>query len=202
MIVGQLVRLRPYEREDVKTEHHWRRSPEYLGGLAQTSLAALEKEFEQLLADPKRVKFVVETADGRPIGLVENLNLSWRQRQAQLSINIWEPKNRGQGYGTEATLLFLYYLFGPMNLHRVWIEGPAGNQAGIASFKRCGFRVEGTLREVYSPHEMACVDYVLMAVLRREFVDVWQQYKQECERTDLPDISLEGTVVGMPAPVA
>lgn len=202
MIAGRLVRLRPYEREDIRVEHTWRRSPDFYGGLTQVSLAALEREFDQRLDDPAKAKFIVETVDSRPVGYVESMNLDWHKRQARMSIHIWEMKNRGQGYGTESTLLFLYYLFGPLNLHRVWLDGPSTNVSAINSFKKCGFRVEGTLREVYSDLQMACIDFTLMAVLRREFVDVWQRYKDECERSDLPDISLEGSMVGVPSPVA
>lgn len=200
MISGRLVRLRPYERDDVKVEHQWRRSPDFYGGLTQKSMAALEREFEAALDDTRTTKFIVETVDGRPIGYAESQGLSWRKRQTQMSIHIWEPKNRGHGYGTEATLLFLYYLFGPINLHRVWLEGPSSNEAAINSLKKCGFRIEGTQREVYSETALACTDYTTMAVLRREFVEIWQRYKAECERSDLPDISLEGTMVGMPSP--
>lgn len=75
----------------------------------------------------------------------------------------------GQGYATEATQLMLAYCFLRLNMNRVYLKVYADNARAISLYERCGFKVEGTLRE--SRFEGGGFkDVLIMSILRREFM--------------------------------
>ncbi|GAF14741.1 ribosomal-protein-S5p-alanine acetyltransferase [Bacillus sp. JCM 19045] len=59
---------------------------------------------------------------------------------------IGSPEARNQGYGTEALNLLVHFLFADMNLNRVQLDTWSGNERALHVYKKCGFEVEGLLR--------------------------------------------------------
>ena len=57
------------------------------------------------------------------------------------------PSARGRGFGTETLDLLAGYGFDVLGLHRLQLETLADNEAMIASARKAGYRLEGTLRE-------------------------------------------------------
>lgn len=53
----------------------------------------------------------------------------------------------GRGIGSEATRLLLDYAFGRVGLHRVQLEVFAFNPRARRAYEKCGFEVEGRMRE-------------------------------------------------------
>ncbi len=86
-----------------------------------------------------------ETA--RPIGLIQYEGSAPRDRRAQLGLLIGEPDAWHQGYGPEATVLLLNWLFNHRNLHRVWLTVQANNPRAVRAYEKVGFAREGTYRE-------------------------------------------------------
>jgi len=99
-----------------------------------------------------------------PLGIVSLKDLNRRNGSAHLSI-ILQKKSWDKGYGTEAVKGVLTFLFDRKNLHRVWLRVAEHNERAIACYKKCGFRIEGTLREDHfagdawqSSHIMSVLD--------------------------------------------
>ncbi|MDO9414819.1 GNAT family N-acetyltransferase [Pararhizobium sp.] len=95
--------------------------------------------------------------------------LDHTDRRATFAIGIYDPARLGKGLGTEAAQLVLHYAFSTLKLHRVSLRVLAYNSRAIASYKKCGFVIEGRQREA------ACVDGVweddiIMGIIDREFV--------------------------------
>ncbi len=63
------------------------------------------------------------------------------------------PRWRGQGYASEALLAATDWAFTEMNLWRVQLEHSVANVASCHVALRCGYRVEGTLREAFKDHD-------------------------------------------------
>jgi RimJ/RimL family protein N-acetyltransferase len=84
--------------------------------------------------------------DETPIGLISLWDRSIPHQAAELSIWIGQGHRNG-GAGTEALRLALRHAFGPMGLHKVYLRVLEYNARAIRTYQKCGFKIEGTLRD-------------------------------------------------------
>ena len=174
MIVGEKVRLRPIERDDLPRFVEWFGDPEvrrYLMLYLPFSLAQEEHWFENLQGRLERqedVLLAIETADGVHIGNIGLHSIKWKDRNAELGIAIGEKAYWSQGYGSDAIHTLLGLAFREMNLHRVFLRVDADNARGIRCYEKAGFQRDGTLREAVF-REGAYIDQLMMSILQSEF---------------------------------
>jgi RimJ/RimL family protein N-acetyltransferase len=174
MIVGEKVRLRPIERDDLPRFVEWFGDPEvrrYLMLYLPFSLAQEERWFENLQGRLERqedVLLAIETADGVHIGNIGLHSIKWKDRNAELGIAIGEKAYWSQGYGSDAIHTLLGLAFREMNLHRVFLRVDADNARGIRCYEKAGFQRDGTLREAVF-REGAYIDQLMMSILQSEF---------------------------------
>ena len=171
---GRIVRLRPLALEYAALEARWMADAEVRHWLHRSedgpehlTRTAIERKIGEVLADPTELRFVIETADGVPIGDVGFLGIHPHAR-AELSIKIGDKAYWSGGYGTDAIRCLLALAFGEMGLRRVTLIADADNARGVRCYEKCGFRHEGVLRA----HRLRYgkpIDMVAMAVLREEF---------------------------------
>jgi RimJ/RimL family protein N-acetyltransferase len=81
------------------------------------------------------------------IGSVGLANIDLVQRNAELFVFIGEKDSRNKGAALQAIRLMAAHGFNNFNLHRVWVRVFAFNVAGQHLFQKCGFAIEGRLRE-------------------------------------------------------
>ena len=174
MIVGEKVRLRAIERDDLPRFVEWFSDPDvrrYLDMYLPFSLAQEERWFESLqerLEKREVVMLTIETSGGAHIGNISLFDIHWKERHAELGITIGEKDYWGQGYGTDAVRTMLRLAFEEMNLHRVFLRVHADNARGIQCYEKVGFQKEGTLRENVF-REGAYIDMYVMGILESEF---------------------------------
>jgi RimJ/RimL family protein N-acetyltransferase len=174
MIVGERVRLRPIERDDLPRYVKWFADPEVRRHLAiylPFSLAQEERWFESLQGRLERgeaLVLAVETSRGVHIGNIGLHSINWKDRQAELGIAIGEKGFWGKGYGTEAVLTLLALAFHEMNLHRIFLRVDADNARGIRCYEKAGFRREGVFRDAVFRDGEYCDQYA-MSILETEF---------------------------------
>lgn len=171
MLRGERVTLRPFERADIPRLHELRANTE-LVMLANDqwdprSLAALERQFEQMLAASEPAWFVIEV-DGRVIGGANLHGQSRFEGVAEIGIFIYDPEYVGRGYGREAIALLLDWAFRVQNWRRIWLEALADNERAVRVYRACGFVQEGMLRQhAYSNGRYH--DVILMGLMREEW---------------------------------
>jgi diamine N-acetyltransferase len=174
MIVGEKVRLRPIERDDLPRYVEWFSDPEvrrHLLVYLPFSLAQEERWFENLLGQLERQKVVVlaiETAEGVHIGNTGLHAIDWRNRHAELGIMIGEKTHWNRGYGADAVRTLLELAFHEMGLHRVFLRVDVDNGRGIRCYEKVGFQREGIMREIVFK-EGRYEDQYLMSILQSEF---------------------------------
>lgn len=173
MIYGEKTRLRRIERQDIPTFVRWFSDPEVREFLLinrPISTAEEERWFERKLEEGSEI-FAIETADGTHIGNIELMDIDSRHRHAELGVVIGEKAYWGQGYGSDAIRTLLRFAFEEMNLHRVSLRVYEDNARGINAYEKCGFRIEGRLREaIYRKGRY--YDELIMGVLGPEFTAV------------------------------
>ena len=174
MIVGERVRLRPIERDDLPRFVEWFADPEvrrHLDLYLPFSMAQEERWFESLqerLDREEAVMLTIETAEGAHIGNVSLMPINWKDRSAELGITIGDKSYWGKGHGSDAVRTMLKIAFRKMNLHRVFLRVHEDNARGIRCYEKVGFQHEGTMRESVFK-EGKYYDVHFMSILKSEY---------------------------------
>jgi len=103
--------------------------------------------------------------EGRPVGFANYRDLQPKARSAEIGIGIGESALWGKGLGREAVQLLLGHLTGALGLHRVTLHVMTYNDRAIASYKACGFVVEGVLKDAVMTDRGHRADSVAMAYI-------------------------------------
>ena len=106
--------------------------------------------------------------EGHAVGRVRLHSVDETEGHARLAVGIWHPDDWGHGFGTEATTLVLGHAFNVVRLHRIDLVVLEANRRAIRSYEKCGFKVEGVLREHALVRGQRQND-LLMAILKDEF---------------------------------
>ena len=86
---------------------------------------------------------------GRRLGYLNYYNASHSYQGVEIGYRIFQPEDRGQGYMSEAILLFVSYLFEAKTIERIQALVNPQNEASWRVLERSGFVFEGTLRRAH-----------------------------------------------------
>jgi RimJ/RimL family protein N-acetyltransferase len=176
MLRGEKVILRAMTRADLPTFVRWFNDPEvtqYLGGeMWPMSPESEERWFDRHIQEDTKGLCIETLAPAGEKGvLIGNIGLhnpSERNHHTELGIVIGEKEYWSKGYGADAIKTMLRYCFDELNYHRVYLRVYDFNARGIHCYEKCGFKLEGRLRQHMFRHG-AWHDEILMGVLRDEF---------------------------------
>jgi RimJ/RimL family protein N-acetyltransferase len=178
MIIGDQIRLRAIEKDDLPFYVKWLNDPEVRLGLSMVlplSMAEEEEWFENMLKrspyerplaieiqpDPGKDKWVF-------VGNGGLFGIDWQNRVAEIGIHIGEKKYWDQGFGTRVMQLFIQHGFDNLNLNRIWLRVFETNPRAIRSYEKAGFVHEGKYRQGQYL-EGKYVDVMIMSVLQSEW---------------------------------
>jgi RimJ/RimL family protein N-acetyltransferase len=178
MILGQRIRLRPMEREDLPRFVRWFADEEtrsYLDQYLPIGLAQEDQWFERNLQAGDRQAWSIDAqpADmtmGRwdHIGACGFNQIDWRCRRGEVGIFIGTRENWGWGYGTDAMRTLVRWGFDILNLNRIWLRVYADNPRAIRCYQKAGFVEEGRLRQ-HDFRNGAYRDALVLGLLRSEW---------------------------------
>lgn len=170
MLRGELVWLRPVEKEDLAVGQENRELAHLAGFKLPFSSSDQERFWQYLQSQPDAVhQFVLcrlgDTAQLGGVGLrtIDRINGS-----AEVSIFIGDPGAWGQGLGTDAMNVLLDFAFGELRLQRVWLRVFDYNPRARRSYEKAGFVMEATLRHDRF-HRGRHHDSHLMAIVREDW---------------------------------
>ena len=169
------MNLRIVEREDLPLLTEWQNTPEISGKFMfrqQKSRAEAEKEYDSRPPDSKT--FFIEKKDGAKIGWMGHF------RNGTFGLEIYYyllPSERRKGYGTEAIMIMVDYLFLSRDLTRIQATCDPDNIASNKVLEKTGFKKEGTIRKGgYNVGRI--VDDCLYGITREE----WNEQKISTNR--------------------
>lgn len=93
--------------------------------------------------------------------------------RAEVGLSVYDPKNRGRGYGTDAMLVLLWIGFEILGLNSIYLDTMEDNERSIKLYKKIGFKPVGILREteyIDGSHK----GLLIMDILRKEFEERYQ----------------------------
>jgi RimJ/RimL family protein N-acetyltransferase len=171
MLSGERVTLRPVRPEDYPRFYEWRIDLATWSDTTEEPPYPMTYEtyvqgWEDGRSTPEKAPFAVDVA-GELVGRAGLFAFDGLARNAEVGL-AFGPEHRGKGYGREVLGVLLEYAFMHRNLHRVWLECTARNEAAIRAYAAAGFVEEGRLRE-HAWVDGRYVDMVRMAVLRTEW---------------------------------
>lgn len=98
--------------------------------------------------NPEELLLVVEDLSiGKLIGHVGLYKIDQVAKKTEYGILLADDNSRGKGYGTKSTALMVEYAFQELGMHKVTAEVLSENDASVAMFKKCGFSIDGCLRD-------------------------------------------------------
>lgn len=150
--MNKRVYLRAFEPDDYKTTIKWRKDDviwDMLGGTKYFVSEAYEKQWiENTIFNSKDVKLAVCLDENdKHIGNVYMTNINEINRSCVSHVLIGEKEYWGHGYAREALLLAIDYMFNERNMHRIQANVLTSNIASLKMHEKCGYKLEGTLRE-------------------------------------------------------
>jgi diamine N-acetyltransferase len=182
MIIGERIRFRAVEREDLPTLLVWINDPDVysrLGVYLPLSMQDEQDWFEEgRKRPPEEHNLVIEitqpgqdsaTTAWKMIGGTGFFNLNNRNHCAELGIMIGDKSAWNQGYGTEAVRLLVKHGFNTLNLNRIYLRVLENNPGAIRAYEKAGFTHEGRLRQS-EYRDGRYSDLLVMSILKEEFV--------------------------------
>ncbi len=168
---GVRVRLRPLESGDeiqlhlwATTEHEtdlWHDEPGMVG------FDMFRQQLRHALAAGEPHLIVEGLNSGRMIGWVYADLLSLAHLRCRMHVYVI-PEARSYGAGAEAGILFLDYLFGRLDMHKVFVETLVSQDSAREMAEHWGFEIEGVLREERRLGQQR-YDVARLAIQRRDW---------------------------------
>lgn len=184
MIFGpsKKIYLTSVEHENIEQLRQWRNDPElrkYFREHREISKEMQEKWFqEKVLGDPNQINFEIHEANSKKlIGHCGLYYIKWVNGTGEFGIYLGE--SRRCGYGTDALKALLNYGFYELGLTRIWCEVYENNRA-IDTYKKIGFKHEGTLRK-HIFKEGKHLDAHMLGLLREEWDKMYYGTEQVVE---------------------
>lgn len=164
MLVGDKVRVRPLESDDLGWFTEWNNDVEYTGPYEPVEVSSrhsLEKWFND---ESRNSWWVIMNSDLTPMGQI----ITGPDGESQFIGYIMHPDYRGKGYCTEAVQIIVDYLFLSKKIMRVQAEANPENKSSIRVLEKAGFTYEGTKRKANFMHGRYN-DAAMYSILRDEW---------------------------------
>ena len=122
--------------------------PLHTSYMPEAVLAGGQDEWDHVFNDDNRTIFSVYSVDGEHIGEGQ-LAVEWPLLEARIDLLIGRKDLWHHHFGTSALIGLLDNAFGPLGLHRVWVDVPEYNDPGMQMTQHVGFVMEGRLRKTH-----------------------------------------------------
>jgi len=168
MLIGERVRLRAVREADLETIFRLREQTPIAGEHWRVRLQSDFLERRRFLetgwwSDDRGFLVILDGAD-RIVGRIVFFKPTFYLNAYEIGYRIYQPRNRGKGYGTEAVKLLVDYLFASKPIRRIQAATLSANTASRRILERCGFSLEGIMRAAFF-HRGTYRDLCLYAVL-------------------------------------
>lgn len=176
---GRKTILRPSNKEtDQALLCKWINDPEVRQYLQVYKPITFHQEGEFLESHGKndsRIFFIIETLEGKAIGVMSLEQIDWKDRRATTGTLIGEKEYWNKGYGRDAKMALLKYAFGDLNLHKICSGAMCFNERSLRYSLACGYRVEGRL-EKHVFRNGRYHDQILLAIFRKSWQKAYDLY--------------------------
>lgn len=162
------------EREDVKIWYKWINNVENQIFINKRGLVQLiESEYDYYdalkIITTKKVFSIMIHESQKIIGRVSLMNISDKNRNAEMGIMICDKSEQNKWYGSEVVKLILQYGFEVLALHKIKLYVLWNNLRAKSVYEKIGFRENGIIKEDLWDGEKY-IDRIFMEIFRRDFL--------------------------------
>lgn len=186
---GTKVNVRSLVREDILNIVKWKSDPEIAdlvrGGPIHTSIEIENKRFDRRMDSTDSIRLLVETKQKKAIGFISLGEIDKENKKADLGMLIGEKDFWDRGYGTDALLTLLDYLFTRLDFNRIGLEVFDYNLRAIKAYEKIGFKVEGVQRQgLYRANIFH--DIYIMGILSQDYLNLKNEAAKKAKKRVLP----------------
>lgn len=95
----------------------------------------------------KQLRLAINTVSNELIGFIDLFEFDPKNKRAGVGIIILDDRHKRKGMGEEALKLLISYSFNHLDLHQLYCNIAADNQASIFLFEKLGFEKIGIKRD-------------------------------------------------------
>lgn len=137
--------IRKVQKKDLPLIKEWLEDEEGRYFLL-SRLVQPQETIEDIFESEYNILGLITLKDKTPIGLIAYLNIDEYTKKAELRKLIGEKKQRGKGYGNEATKAWIEYGFFTLGLEKIYLTTINTDIKNIRINESLGFKVEGLLK--------------------------------------------------------
>lgn len=150
-LVGRSLKLRPVETDhDLEIMYRWRSdsSSLYLWSTRRhlVSYQQFLEEFRRDLNGDRHIHLMITKRHDVVIGMIYSYGVQWVDGHCFITTYL-DPTKTKRGYGAEAFVLFVNYLFRYFNFHKIYTDVYEYNQLSRKTIESAGFVQEGVFKE-------------------------------------------------------
>lgn len=177
MIEGKKVILRNVEPEDLDEYYLYSNDMTEVGAYWPMHLFTNEEiraKYEKGLWGEHFGQLLITTREGKKIGLIHFFKCIPYTVGYEIGYIIFRREDRGKGYMSEASRLFIDFLFLSRQIPRLQICFFEGNEPRIRIGKKLGFTQEGILRRAVF-HRGKYLNLLIFSLLREEWEKMYHK---------------------------
>ncbi len=174
-LTGHSVTLRDILPDDLEALRVWRNRPEYRQYFREyrdITPAMQQSWYENIVLADERVQMfaVTERATGRLLGACGLCYIDRRNASADFSIYLGaDDLYIDDHFARDAGALLLRHGFATLNLHRIWAEIYAIDQAKQILLPALGFSLDGRHRQAHKMEDGTYVDCLFYGLLKQDY---------------------------------
>ena len=144
-IVGQKTRLRQKKLSDARNDHKWQSDPELArldaAPVLKLSFAIFLLDYLDIIRHPGKNRFPlsIENLEGRHIGNCTCYDIDEGNLEAQIGIMIGDRDYWDKGFGTDAIITLIDFIFLRTTVKRLYLKTLDWNIRAQKCFQNCGF---------------------------------------------------------------
>lgn len=151
MITGEKVNIRHVQYEDIDfifNAFNYCSLNDEFSLKKMKSIFLMKKEFENHgFAQKNNELLCITDKAGKPIAATSHIHIDSQSQCREIGLLVFGKDCRGKGIATESLTLLTQYLFTNIPIHRLQFCTSVLNTPAIKLAKKCGYQLEGTLRE-------------------------------------------------------
>jgi RimJ/RimL family protein N-acetyltransferase len=187
-MVGQRIRLRAMEREDLRSFWKWENDAEVMEFSSCSperciSFDNVVRIFENSLTPAPGGPwwYIIVAEDEQPIGTAKYWIPNTRfNRSAEVGLYIGERSAWSKGYGSDVVMRLAYALFKHLGFNRVGLSFGSYNSRMARLVEACGIPIEGVIREDRFMHSKYH-DTIRAGMLSRDFETIYSSWLERAE---------------------
>lgn len=150
-LIGRHILLRPLENQDLETLYKFRNSLSFINLCSvrrnTISIEEFKKELEKDFERDRHIQFLIEhKKNNQVVGTIYSYNFNKADGHAFITTYI-DDQFQNKGYGAEAFILFLSYLFKTYSLYKVYTEVYEYNFPSLSALQNTDFSEEGRFKK-------------------------------------------------------